>query len=262
VYVEEICRAGATIEVSRYYTSRYNRPGVPRGPNRKKTKDEQQRINARRAEKKLRLLLNANFVYGDHHMILNYRRDARPPNREEMKKDADRFLRKLRAVYRKAGKELKYIHVMEVGARGGVHHHFVINHIDSRTIQQCWDKGGINLYPLEQSGQYRKLAGYLIKYSEQTLRREGALMGKRWHASRNLEQPTVEKHIIGRHSFKTNPSNRQGYYIDKDTVRGGTCDNTGYPYFTYTLIRFEKQTRIKLEERKSHARGKPIHRNG
>jgi len=237
MYIEEICKAGTTTEVSRYYTSRYNKPGIPRAKNHKKTKEEQARINSRRAEKKLRLLLNANFVYGDHHLVLNYRRECRPPTRDEMKKDADRFIRKLRAEYRKKGKELKYIHVMEVGERGAVHHHMVINNMDSRIIQSCWDKGGLCLYPLEKSGQYRKLAGYLIKYSEKTIQREGALMGKRWYASKNLEKPNVKKQIIGRHKFKTEPTPREGHYIDKDTVRGGICNETGYPYFTYTLIK-------------------------
>ena len=67
-YVERVTRAGKTIEVERYFTSRYKKPGIKRGDKVKPTKEEQKKVNTRAAERKLRLLLNANFGYGDYHL--------------------------------------------------------------------------------------------------------------------------------------------------------------------------------------------------
>lgn len=76
-YVERVTRAGKTIEVERYFTSRYKKPGIKRGDKVKPTKEEQKKVNTRAAERKLRLLLNANFGYGDYHLELDYIRRTR-----------------------------------------------------------------------------------------------------------------------------------------------------------------------------------------
>ena len=53
-YVERITRAGKTIEVERYFTSRYKKPGIKRGDKVKPTKEQQAKVNTRQAERKLR----------------------------------------------------------------------------------------------------------------------------------------------------------------------------------------------------------------
>ena len=60
-YVERITKAGNTIEVERYYTSRYKKKGIKRGDKVKPTSEQQQKINTRIAERNLRILMNANF---------------------------------------------------------------------------------------------------------------------------------------------------------------------------------------------------------
>ena len=141
-YVERITRAGKTIEVERYFTSRYKKPGIKRGDKVKPTKEQQAKVNTRQAERKLRILMNANFGYGDYHLELDYIRKKGQPDRtkEQMRKDIDVFLRECRKEYKKAGLELKYIHVMEIGERGARHHHLVINKIDTEILQRCWYK--------------------------------------------------------------------------------------------------------------------------
>lgn len=185
-YVERVTRAGKTIEVERYFTSRYKKPGIKRGDKVKPTKEEQKKVNTRAAERKLRLLLNANFGYGDYHLELDYIRKKGQPDRsrEQMRKDMDIFLRELRKECKKAGIELKYVHVMEIGKRGARHHHLVINKIDTEILQRCWYKAyeghnRVKVFPLDDSGNYAKLASYFIKYTD-THRTEadGALQGK------------------------------------------------------------------------------------
>ena len=97
-YVERITRAGKTIEIERYYTSRYKKKGIKRGDRVKPTEEQQEKINTRQAERKLRILMNANFGYGDYHLELDYIRKKGQPDRtkEQMRRDMDVFFRELR----------------------------------------------------------------------------------------------------------------------------------------------------------------------
>ena len=171
-YVERITRAGKTIEIERYFTSRYKKPGIRRGDKVKPTTEQQEKINTRQAERKLRILINANYGYGDYHLVLDYIRKKGAPERTkgQMRKDIDRFLRECRKEYRKSGLELKYIHVMEIGKKGARHHHLVINRVDTKILQRCWYKAyeghnRVKVFPLDDSGNYAELASYLIKYT-------------------------------------------------------------------------------------------------
>lgn len=112
-YVERVTKAGNTIEIERYFTSRYKKKGISRGDKVKPTKEEQEKVNTRQAERKLRILINANYGYGDYHLVLDYIRRKGEPDRtpEQMRQDIDVFLRECRKEYRKAGLEFKYISV-------------------------------------------------------------------------------------------------------------------------------------------------------
>ena len=59
-YVERVTKAGNTIEIERYFTSRYKKKGISRGDKVKPTKEEQEKVNTRQAERKLRILINAS----------------------------------------------------------------------------------------------------------------------------------------------------------------------------------------------------------
>lgn len=247
-YVERITRAGKTIEVEKYYTSRYKKPGIKRGDRVRATEEQQEKVNTRQAERKLRILMNANFGYGDYHVILDYIRKKGEPerSREEMRRDMDVFFRELRKEFKKQGKELKYIHVMEIGQKGARHHHLVINQIDTKIIQKCWYKAyeghnRVKVFPLDDSGNYAKLAAYFIKYTNAHKQNtDGALQGKRWNASKNLIRPEPEYRIItDRSFFRCEAKPIAGYYVDEDSVSKGVHDPeySGYGYFRYILVR-------------------------
>lgn len=185
-YVERVTKAGNTIEIERYFTSRYKKKGISRGDKVKPTKEEQEKVNTRQAERKLRILINANYGYGDYHLVLDYIRRKGEPDRtpEQMRQDIDVFLRECRKEYRKAGLEFKYIHVMEIGKKGARHHHLVVNKIDTEILQRCWYKAyeghnRVKVFPLDDSGNYAELASYLIKYTGTHKKgTDGALQGK------------------------------------------------------------------------------------
>ena len=68
---------------------------------------------------------------------------------EEAKKHLEKYRRKLREKYRRAGAELKYICCIEVGSRGGVHFHMIANRIEGgdAILSECWPHGHIHLTP-------------------------------------------------------------------------------------------------------------------
>ena len=253
-YVKRTTRAGNTVEIEYYYTSRYNKKGQTRADRVKPTRETQKKVNKRQAERKLRLLLNANFTYGDYHVVLDYIREKEKPDRtkEEMQQDIAKFLRELRKEYKKAGKELKYIHVMEIGSKGARHHHLVINKLDTEVLQRAWYKAyeghnRVKVFPLDDSGNYADLASYLLKYTEEHRKDdEGALMSKRYNCSRNLVRPEPEYEIVTERAYyrvSQNPKAPKGYYILPDSVQQGvhSADYYGYGWYRYTMIKLDRR---------------------
>ena len=257
-YVERVTKAGNTIEIERYFTSRYKKKGISRGDKVKPTKEEQEKVNTRQAERKLRILINANYGYGDYHLVLDYIRRKGEPDRtpEQMRQDIDVFLRECRKEYRKAGLEFKYIHVMEIGKKGARHHHIVVNKIDTEILQRCWYKAyeghnRVKVFPLDDSGNYAELASYLIKYTGTHKKgTDGALQGKRWNCSKNLVRPEPEYHIISdREYFKKEPKAIKGYYVDKNSVSMGvhSPEYYGYGYLRYTLVKITDRGGVEMQ---------------
>ena len=111
-YIKATYRAGPVTVVERYYSPRYGvRAG--RGQREKPTPERVAEANERRSEFKLWLTLLENFQPGDLHLVLTYRKEKRPADKSLLKKDMQAFLRKCRAVYKKQGRELRYIWVCE-----------------------------------------------------------------------------------------------------------------------------------------------------
>lgn len=245
-YVESVCVAGKTVEIERYYTARYGKRGQKRGTRVKPSKEEQRAINNRQAEKKLRRILNANFSPGDFHLVLSYDHPKGTPARakEEMKEDIRKFLRGVRKDCKLMETELKYVHVPEIGKKGARHHHLVISKLNSDIIRKHWPHGFIHINPLDYTGNYAKLAAYLIKYANETVGTEEGITGKRWNSSRNLIHPEPKvKVITNRDWYRTKatiPYKFKGKYeIDKSSIESGSIspEYGGYGYFRYTLMR-------------------------
>lgn len=246
-YVKEMCRAGNTIEISKYYTERYHTKGEKRAKKEKPTCEAQARVNLRRAIKELRRLMNHNFVDGDYLLrfdFYNFIKMHGLLDSEMMQKLIEKFFDKLRRRFKKAGIPLKYIYVKEIGPRGGRHVHIVMNECPPKLLSECWPHGGIHIDPLHSNGQYARIADYFAKYAAKTEESEGKLIGKRWYPSRNLKRPIVIKKIISARKFYTAIREKKGYTLDKNSIRQGIHEFTGYAFFSYTLIKNdEKRTR-------------------
>lgn len=238
-YILEICRAGMTIEYRKYYTGRYGIKGIPRRKKHKPTSEEQLRINFREALRKLTRKINHNFRPGDYHLVLSYEKDLRPDTWEDMTKDIQEFLKRLRRACKKEGIVIRYIRVMERGKKGARHHHMVINEIPAKILRKCWKKGRIHINPLDDSGQYRQLAVYLLKFTDEAVR-SGELK-KRWEPSKGLKDPEITKKIISRRYYRDTVNVKKGYYLDKDSLQE-YVDANGNRVFSYTIVKIRGDT--------------------
>ena len=158
-YIKATYRAGPVTVVERYYSPRYGvRAG--RGQREKPTPERVAEVNERRSEFKLWLTLLENFRPGDLHLVLTYRRENRPEDKSLLKKDMQAFLRKCRAVYKRQGKELRYIWVCEYESTAP-HFHVILPRIDPGLLQDIWPHGNIRPGYLYAEGNYKPLAAYL-----------------------------------------------------------------------------------------------------
>lgn len=237
-YVLEICKMGLVIEY-RKYMSYQRKPGEKRKKKQKLTTEEQWRVNFRNALRKLTRKMNTNFKPGDYHLVLNYEKEYRPETWNDMYEDVRTFLKKLRKEIKKQGMELKYIRVMELGSKGARHHHLVINEIPPKILRKCWPKGRININPLDESGQYRDLASYFLKFTDEAVRK-GELK-KRWDSSKNLVEPEVIRKPVNRRYFRETTNVPKGYYLDKNSV-SSYVDANGNRSFCYSVIKIRGDT--------------------
>lgn len=240
-YIKSICRAGKTKEIAKYHTWRYKPEEKRRKPKENKTTEVQQQINDRQTERKLTRIMNANFDNSSWYMTFSYKKENRP-DIETLKKHKRILLSNLRKTYKNQGKELKYIETTEIGERGAVHFHMVINDIDIREVKQLWSYGFVKAIPLDSSGQYRKLAAYFIKYFQKTRGTSEQIQKKAYNCSRNLIRPVPKKHVMRGKDFIKEIKVPNGWYLDKESVREGiTAD--GYQFLIYTLI--EEQVKVR-----------------
>ena len=238
-YIKEICVAGNTIEISKYFTYRFHSSETDRQKKEELTSEAMKKINQRNAVKRLRRLLNTNFSDGDYLIRLDFNKVSFE-NSIEMQSLTQKAIRKIKNAYKKSGLEFKYVYVKEIGPKGSKHLHMVCNRADLDLISKNWSYGFIHVDVLSSNGQYAKIAEYFIKYANKTEQTEGTLIGKRWYGSRNLLKPKISKRIIKNKKFKEDPKDKKGFYVDKNSISYGISELTGYEYFTYTLIKIIK----------------------
>lgn len=231
--------AGKCKEVKKYY-SRMHKPKEKRIKRAKPTREAQEKINIRKQTEQLRWALNCNFQEGDMFVTFSYKKEERPDTCEDLVKQKDKLIKDLRKEYKKQERELKYIYVLETGNKGARHIHMVLESIEPKVIKKCWNRGRINIRLLDGTGQYGKLAAYLVK--EKGRKKKEKYGGKTYSPSRNLKQPIIKKELVWeRDFFRTDAKSQKGYYIDKrhDEENGGVRKGytaTGYPYMEYILV--------------------------
>lgn len=252
-YFKTTIKAGKTIEVTKSYTKRV---GVKvRGKKEKPTAEEVEKVNRWNAERKLRLLINTNFGEHDLFIGLTYGGEECPPTPAQAKKNITKLIKRLREEYRELEAELKYIHVTEYKNKR-IHHHLLINHIEgqdaARIVRGLWEFGRPNFKFLDDTGQYKAIAAYLIKETDKTFRENDGGYKQRYSRSKNLIMPPAKTETVKAKKWSKEPKAPKGYYIDKDTIYNSVDPFTGREYQRYTIIALppKQNQRKRIRKRK------------
>ena len=236
-YRKRTWKAGRVIEVFKSH-DRQKTGNKKRQPRQKLTTEQQQKRNQKQQVKVLARLINANFAPGDYHLTLTYSNQCRPGSKAEAVKILKKFIRGLCKYYRQQGLDFKYIYVTEHHGKR-LHHHLIISAADVRGIQSLWPFGFVRFVPLDDSGQYKDLAAYLIKEAG---RKDKDDKSKVWVSSKNLIRPEPEVEDIKSITWAQQPRVPKGYYLGE--LINGVPEITGYPYQYYTLIKLPPKQRI------------------
>lgn len=111
-----------------------------------------------------------------------------------------------------------------------------------------WPHGRIHATELDGSGDYDRLASYLIKQTNKTYNDpERRVFARRYVTSRNLEQPECKIEKVKADSWREMPSAPKGYYVLQDTVVQDVSEITGYPYQYYRCLALGGGTPLKTK---------------
>ena len=160
-----------------------------RGAKSKKTPEQMQRVNMNNARKQLARLANTNFGPGD---LLIHLTSGGEDTEEEFMRITRRFFARLRYAFRKLGKELKYLYVIEgtgTDGRKRWHIHGLVNGgaLSRDEVEQLWGHGLARVDRVQK--QEGGLTGFAL-YITQRKSTQERMMRRRWAGSRNLKKPT------------------------------------------------------------------------
>ena len=231
MYKQTVYLAGKTKEYYKRYT--YLCEMQNGRPVRKKRKEKQnstpesvQRYNQQLKQRRVIRKINANFEQGDIYLTLTYPRSERP-TAERAKRNMKNFISCLRGRYRKAGKDLKWFGCTEIGKRGGIHHHMLINQYDDvREIAELWERyGGYAHIQFVRGNNLAKLATYIAK--------------NEYSCSRNLVEATEKTKKMKANRWRDNPVVPPGWMLDKESFITGINPVTGCGYQFYRIVQLE-----------------------
>lgn len=252
---EDIYRFENSIEYEYGFLGKAGKKGERRAPHRKRTPEEMRRANEWNRKKRVRRKMELNFSeYEAHFATLTYRKEDRPKDMDRLEKDVKNFIISMRRKYRKAGIEFKWMQRLEIGKRGAIHIHIIINDIPDtdmgKMVAQHWKHGRPKVEVVDNltSG---KLADYLTKAPDGQIEGQLTFLTKeekkafvRYSCSRNLQEPIPERKDCRRRTIENmirdgiQPT--PGYYIDQDSVRYGINPFTGFSYLHYKEIRLRR----------------------
>ena len=254
-YLVDIYRFKNSIEYEFKWAGNYGAKGEKRAKKTKASPDQIKKQNQRKKEKYSKRLLKLNFDKGDLWCTLLYPKGTRKAI-SDVKKDMQKFLRKLRNKYKARGTDLKFIYRIEIGSRGGIHIHMICNHSNGEPpvdmlIQNLWEMGRVHFERFGgEEEDFQRLANYIVKEPNEEQKQEidarkdtdeekKALIS--YSSSRNLIRPVPERKTYMRWTVRKlieqGPKPSEGYYIDRDSIYSGVNIFTGMSYLYYTEIK-------------------------
>lgn len=253
-YWMDVWRFPNSTEYEYKYAGKYGAKGEKREERKKATPEQIKKQNQLNREKRVRRLIKDNFFPNDLWVTLKYPKGTRKPL-AEVKADMKRFRDKMRAEYKVRGQPFKFIYRIEIGERGGIHCHILINRLEGSDgtdilVRKAWDCGSAHYENIYEAGGYKKLANYITKEPEEQVEKQLSLFPEeerkelcKYSTSRNLkrtepERKTYERWTVRKlieQGIKPTP----GYYIDPESVHQGVNRYTGLSYLHYTECRIK-----------------------
>lgn len=244
MYDKVTCRIRNKVEVSKHYSGRFGAPGMKREEKKKATPEEMAKQNHWRRCRDLRRLIEINFSPGDWHVTLTCAKDQRPTI-EEAPKVIREFLGRLRRDYKKRGWDLKYVITCETGERGAVHWHMVTQNLHdgatdtAKVIGQLWKRGRTYFSPLDETGDYAKLADYLVKETARKIDKGETSEKLSYSRSRNLIKPKERREKVRANGWRLEPKVPEGWELVPGSLVNEVNKFTGLPYQHYVIRRKE-----------------------
>lgn len=213
-----------------------------RAPKRFASSVAQEDANRRLKHERINRQILDNFRVGDWYMTLTFNTYHVPKTEQEAKAVLEKFKRDLRRLFRKRGRELKYISIIEnIRGRGRVHVHMMIPALprhDITALEELWPHGHINIasYKAKAEDAYR-LAKYFVKLDAKET--SSPVM-----TSHNLITTLPQKEIVSRaETYSDVDKPPKGYRVVKNLSYAGYTQggnpNSGYPY---RVTVFERNT--------------------
>ncbi len=241
--IRESQKAGRSIIIREYdIPSCGKRIGEPRAPKENPSPLSKVRANYRAAWRKLTALMNENCRDGDWHLVFTYRAELRPTDPLQARKDFQKkIIPLLRKLYADNGVPFTYyFYRLEVGKRGGIHHHMVVPAFPTHLLRKIWtpEIGNVHTTAL-YSGEYSALAAYFLKSDNpDDPIHYNPIPGRKWSMSKGIKRPPqpVKKELKGSWE-KKDPYVPKGYALKPDTYYIGENPYTGRPYRCYIVYR-------------------------
>lgn len=238
--------AGRTMEVRKYHSYKAPGAGLKRDPKKNPTKEAAKKGNARRAEDTLRWMMNTVFCDGDLSITLTYKENP-PYSIQDLKKDAQDFVKRLRTEYRKRDTPMWYVYALGAGPHRR-HIHITVKDagLTPAEISRIWGNGRAQITPLYSEGQYRELASYYMKNGADTREqqiKQGDKPGRYYYAAHGMPKPEITKETISAPTFRKaiymRAHAKKGYRLEKGSERY-FINTDGYEQYEYTLIKDTK----------------------
>lgn len=226
-YIKKETRSGKLLETEVYFSTRYGKKHVHRSPNTDDTPETMEKINEKRAMKRLQRLILANFSRenGDVFMTYTYGMDV---TEQEAMKGERNLLERIRRMRRKKGlPELKYIAITEKQSKW--HHHIIMNGgLTADELWAVWGERGarIQMSTLDDTQVCEGLARYLTEQhkakrggsDDENVKQARRKNQRRWHGSRNLAEPKEKVTTLKREPKLREPKAPKGYRLLPDSV--------------------------------------------
>lgn len=230
-YREWIYKSSWGIEHVIQYKGVYGGRHEKRADHEKVSKEQIRRQNQKNKENRVRRTIQLNFKPGDWWLTLKYPKGTRKPM-EEVVADFRDFIGRMRRRYGKADAQMKYMYRIEIGKRGGIHVHVVMNRLEDPRgdllISDAWTRarsttpiedmledglcpadGLAHLDHVRAVGNGKELAEYLVKEQPEMLEdgtrlsRDEIKQASRYGSSRNLQRPAPEVKTYNHWTLRT-----------------------------------------------------------